>query len=389
MSEGDIKPPLFEPAHQVALLFGKDRLPKIEELNGFLNHYKQEVCGIRASQHTYVLLCTSEKAKNLILSHRDAKINGKFRRLVSFPQEELASVRVIPSQFGANPTAVARLIETTFKVKTTKVAAEKVTTHLVSGNVLLWVPKQDLEKIDKLSIKAEDHSFRLEVRGMAKPPAPKRTPLTDEERAEKRREKNRRRAEKRKALKEKTKETKEAAATLDSDSSPITPGPEGMDQDIPQPTASETPAAPLTAEPAGTKNPVRLTQADLNDLSPLPAITASREEENLFLSSIPSSMATALSTLTAEDLRSASTLPAALSAAPTTPAASQANRKREWQFSPTSPGASPTKDPRLLSPQSPPSRFVGMMARSLTGFLSGPATPSSPPAHGKSADGND
>ena len=253
-------------------------------------------------------------------------------------------MRVIPSQFGANPTAVARLIETTFDVKTTKVAAEKVTTHLVSGNVLLWVPKQDLEKIDKLSIKAEDHSFKLEVRGMAKPPAPKRTPLTDEERAEKRREKNRRRAERRKALKEKTKETKEAAATLDSDSSPITPGPEGMDQDIPQPTASETPAAPLTAEPAGTKNPVRLTQADLNDLSPLPAITASREEENLFLSSIPSSMATALSTLTAEDLRSASTLPAALSAAPT-PAASQANRKREWQFSPTSPGASPDQGP--------------------------------------------
>ena len=235
----------------------------------------------------------------------------------------------------------------------------------------------------------DEHSFKLEVRGEAKPPAPKRTPLTEGEREANKKERNRRRAERRKALKEKTKETKEAAATLDSDSSPITPGPEGMDQDIPQPTASETPAAPLTAEPAGTKNPVRLTQADLNDLSPLPAITASREEENLFLSSIPSSMATALSTLTAEDLRSASTLPAALSAAPTTPAASQANRKREWQFSPTSPGASPTKDPRLLSPQSPPSRFVGMMARSLTGFLSGPATPSSPPAHGKSADGND
>ena len=99
--------PLFEATHQVALLFGKDLLPKIEELNGFLNYYKQEVCGIRASQHTYVLLCTSEKAKNLILSHREAKINGKYRRLVSFPQEELASVRVIPSQFGANPTAVA------------------------------------------------------------------------------------------------------------------------------------------------------------------------------------------------------------------------------------------------------------------------------------------
>ena len=281
MSEGDIKPPLFEPATR-SLLFGKDRLSKIEELNGFLNHYKQEVCGIRASQHTYVLLCTSEKPKNLILSHRDAKINGKVRRLVSFPQEELASVRVIPSQFGANPTAVARLVETTFNVKTTKIAAEKVTAHLVTGNVLLWVPKQDLGKINRLSIKVDEHPFKLEVRGEAKPPAPKRTPLTEGEREANKKERNRRRAERRKALKEKTKETKEAAATLDSDSSPITPGPEGMDQDIPQPTASETsaapltaepaasetPAAPLTAEPAGTKNPVRLTQADLNDLSP-------------------------------------------------------------------------------------------------------------------------
>ena len=139
MSGGN-QPPLFKETHQVALLFGRDYLPKIEHLSTFLANFKQEICGIRPFEHSYVLLCSNQEAKTLLLSRRTATIGGKSRSLVDFPRPEPASIRVVPPQFGANPEAVTNLLQTTFNIKVTKTEMEKVSNHLVSGTSFCGPP---------------------------------------------------------------------------------------------------------------------------------------------------------------------------------------------------------------------------------------------------------
>jgi len=231
MSGGN-QPPLFKETHQVALLFGRDYLPKIEHLSTFLANFKQEICGIRPFEHSYVLLCSNQEAKTLLLSRRTATIGGKSRSLVDFPRPEPASIRVVPPQFGANPEAVTNLLQTTFNIKVTKTEMEKVSNHLVSGNILLWTSHQDQKKVNQTTLKAGDHVFRLEVRGAPKPaPKTKPAPLSEEEKAAAKKARAAAKKERLRQKRAKEAETKEtaakeliaAASALDNSAVPLSP----------------------------------------------------------------------------------------------------------------------------------------------------------------------
>ena len=231
MSGGN-QPPLFKETHQVALLFGRDYLPKIEHLSTFLANFKQEICGIRPFEHSYVLLCSNQEAKTLLLSRRTATIGGKSRSLVDFPRPEPASIRVVPPQFGANPEAVTNLLQTTFNIKVTKTEMEKVSNHLVSGNILLWTSHQDQKKVNQTTLKAGDHVFRLEVRGAPKPaPKTKPAPLSEVEKAAAKKARAAAKKERLRQKRAKEAETKEtaakeliaAASALDNSAVPLSP----------------------------------------------------------------------------------------------------------------------------------------------------------------------
>jgi hypothetical protein len=51
---------LIKPTFQVAILFGWGSLPRMDQMMPFLEHFKQEIAGIRPTKNAYVLLCKTE-----------------------------------------------------------------------------------------------------------------------------------------------------------------------------------------------------------------------------------------------------------------------------------------------------------------------------------------
>ena len=369
MSGGN-QPPLFKETHQVALLFGRDYLPKIEHLSTFLANFKQEICGIRPFEHSYVLLCSNQEAKTLLLSRRTANIGGKSRSLVDFPRPEPASIRVVPPQFGANPEAVTNLLQTTFNIKVTKTEMEKVSTHLVSGNILLWTSHQDQKKVNQTTLKAGDHVFRLEVRGAPKPaPKTKPAPLSEVEKAAAKKARAAAKKERLRQKRAKEAETKETAAKE------LIAAASALDN-------SAVPLSPLKAQPA---------------LGSDPLPTSAQDAEYSFLGSpthcTTSTAAPTLSLLSDEEFNEVLGLPESSDCESEHSPLLAERRKRSNPFGSPSPASSPKKAVHFASPppksdsgrsptRSPFTRGLATLASSITSAVR--AAADSSPTHGKS-----
>ena len=428
MSGGN-QPPLFKETHQVALLFGRDYLPKIEHLSTFLANFKQEICGIRPFEHSYVLLCSNQEAKTLLLSRRTATIGGKSRSLVDFPRPEPASIRVVPPQFGANPEAVTNLLQTTFNIKVTKTEMEKVSNHLVSGNILLWTSHQDQKKVNQTTLKAGDHVFRLEVRGAPKPaPKTKPAPLSEVEKAAAKKARAAAKKERLRQKRAKEAETKEtaakeliaAASALDNSAVPLSPlnqpadevsmqvdsaaadaasSNQGeMSEDISHAEVLQHPTTPADAAPSSVAP-----QAGESDTKAQPALvsdplpTSAQDPEYSFLGSpthgTTSTAAPTLSLLSDEEFNEVLGLPESSDCESEHSPLLAERRKRSNPFGSPSPASSPKKAVHFASPppksdsarsptRSPFTRGLATLASSITRAVR--AAADSSPTHGKS-----
>jgi len=253
---------LFGECYEAAIFFGKFKVPKIAYLRDPLQDL-ENLSGIRPDDSHYVLGFNSKENRDKFVEQKTIKVCGKECQIYSWPRPPMPNVRVIPPKLGILVNPLKEALEGKLNIQICD-AREEILQDLRirTGNVLLWIEPQDLEKIPDY-ITLEEMAFKIEKKGRSehrrdadksklKENPPQQRKEWSEEKKEKMKAKKLRRKERRE---KKRAEGASGSTTLPQTSEPSSPPPteftEPIPTVIPNPPAFDTAMGPSTPQPRG------------------------------------------------------------------------------------------------------------------------------------------